>query len=49
MILGRKSGVFYQWRCRLKLLLSCGPMLVKTEKNVKNPKFQISLFFEQLW
>ncbi len=37
-----------------KTLLPCGSMLAKTnkqkkKKNAKNPKFEFSQFFEQLW
>ncbi len=40
-ILGNKSGVFFQRRCRLKVLLQYGPMLTKTKnKIVKNQKLK---------
>ena len=45
-ILGSKSGVFFQRRCRLKLLPPCGPMLTKTKKKmakIHNLKFHNSL------
>ncbi len=44
---GSKSYVLYQRRCRLKLLLSYGPMLAKTKKKrlskIQNFKFHNSL------
>ncbi len=40
-ILGSKSGVLFQRRSRLKLLLPYGPMLMKTKKNCKKQKFKI--------
>ncbi len=45
-ILGSKSGVFFQRRCRLKLLHPYGPMLTETKTKIgENPKFEISQFF----
>ena len=38
-ILESKSDVFFQRRYRLHILLPYGPMLAKTKKNGKNPKF----------
>ncbi len=43
-ILGSKSGVFSQRRCRLKLL---PPYMVQCLR--KRKKIEISQFFEQLW
>ncbi len=44
-----KSGVFFQRRWHLRLLPPYDPILTKTKINYKNPKFEISQFFEQLW
>ena len=35
--------------CYLKRLPPYGPMLRKAKKNGKNPKLEISQYFEQLW
>ena len=46
MILGSKSGVLFQRRCRLKLLPPYGPMLTKTKTKlakIQNLKFYNSL------
>ncbi len=45
-----KSVVHFQTRCRLKFFFSYGPMLTETKKKIgKNPNFEISQFFIQLW
>ncbi len=49
-ILGSKSGVFFQRRCRLKLCPDLVPYVNEDiKKNGKNSKFESSQFFEQLW